>query len=325
MTAYAPITTRTFALRPIPAGFRQRNPVSLRMRGARSYAAAAEREGIEAFRNRVFCADALEFMRGLPDNSVDAIISDPPYNLTELDFDQQPIDWPAFWSEARRVLKIKRSPVILFSQQPFTTDLINSNRKGFRYEIIWEKSMPVGFLDANRRPLRAHENVLLFGDLAPEYHPVMEISNTQRSGARRRRKSDSADHYNTHTRQAIAYDDNGKRYPTTVWKFAQRDTAFNTTATLHPTQKPLPLMEKIILNYTNPGDVILDPFAGSGSTGAAARNTGRDYILCENDPKHFATAEKRLGHGYTVPMFDAHPSGGEGHETRTSRGLPQRG
>lgn len=254
---------------------------------------------LDTFRNQVLHCDAMTLLRSLPPNSIDAIISDPPYNLTELDFDKKVINWVLFWQESKRVLKRKQSPVILFSQQPFTTDLIMSNRKWFRYELIWEKTMPVGFLDANRRPLRVHENILIFGEALPDYYPVMETTSALKPTAI---KSKSAKHYNRHDDRPT-YNDNGSRYPRSVWKFAQRHTAFKETESLHPTQKPVSLMEKIILTYTKRGDIILDLFAGSGTTAIAARNTGRNYVLCENDPKHYMTAFNRLQQAYTVPMF----------------------
>lgn len=251
--------------------------------------------------NIVYTADALDFMRALPSQSVDAIIADPPYNLTKLDFEAE-IDWAVFWNEARRILRTPNSPTILFSQQPFTTDLIMSNRKGWRYEIIWEKSMPVGFLDANRRPLRCHENIQVFADGMPEYTPQMEMSDTERASTKH---GDKAAHYNQHTKQI--WIDDGKRYPRSVWKFAQRDTAFKNTKTLHPTQKPLALMQRLVLTYTQVGDIILDPFAGSGSTAAAAAILSRRYIISDISPDYCEVARKRL-RAFTLDMFEAFKS-----------------
>lgn len=244
--------------------------------------------------------DALSLLRALGDASVDAIITDPPYNMTQLDFEKA-IDWSAFWVQARRVLKSKSSPVILFSQQPFTTDLIMSNRKGWRYEIIWEKTMPVGWLDAERRPLRCHENIQIFGDTLPEYHPQMEVTTALVATAKR--QGDTADHYN-HSARIGCYVDDGVRYPRSVWKFAQRHSAFSNTKTLHPTEKPIALMERLILTYTKMGQVILDPFAGSGTTGIAARNTKRHYILGEISVDYVSVSIERLSQAFTLPMTD---------------------
>lgn len=249
--------------------------------------------------NTIHTCDALKLLSNLEAQSVDAIITDPPYNMTELAFEQA-IDWEAFWVQARRVLRCKNSPVILFSQQPFTTDLIMSNRKGWRYEIIWEKTLPVGFLDANRRPLRAHENIQIFGDGLPDYFPEMEYSSIKRA-ATIGSVLPPADHYNAHSK--VDWVDDGTRYPRSVWKFAQRDTAFSNTNTLHPTQKPIGLMERLILTYTQPGWLIVDPFAGSGTTGAAAQKTGRNWIMGELDAETADAARVRLAQPYTLPMF----------------------
>lgn len=247
----------------------------------------------------IHLADALCLMARIPAGSIDAIIADPPYDMTELDFEQA-IDWVKFWREARRILTRKNSPVILFSQQPFTTDLICSNREGWRDEIIWEKSMPVGFLDANRRPLNCHENIQVFADAAEDYFPQMEWSN---ENIHKPPASTGAVHYNKHTRLGT-WEDTGSRYPRSVWKFAQRNTAFKKTVTLHPTQKPLPLMERLILTYTQPGEIVLDPFAGSGSTLLAALKNGRRYIGSDTSLKYVTEARKRLAQPFTLSMFD---------------------
>lgn len=239
--------------------------------------------------NHIACMDCFEYLAGLPDNSVSAIISDPPYNTTNLAWEQS-IDWVAFWSEARRVLQQKNAPVILFSQQPFTTDLIMSNRKGFRYELIWHKTMPVGVLDANRRPMRIHENMLIFGDGMPSYYPQKEKANIRRANTHHDRSD--ALHYGHH--KSNSWQDDGTRYPNSVWTFAQRATAFDLTESLHPTQKPLPLLEKLVLTYTRPGDTVLDCFVGSGTTALACQNLGRSFYACDSDAGYVEAARLRL-------------------------------
>lgn len=241
----------------------------------------------------VVVSDALAFLRGLPDASIDMIFIDPPYNTTNLHFEQS-IDWQVFWQEARRILKHKNSPVLSFSQQPFTTDLINSNRSGFRYELILEKTMPTGFLDANRRPLRCHENLLLFADAMPRYWPEFDKPEVQRANtANRRQIGVSAAHYGKNASPYAWYDE-GKRYPRSVWKFAQRDSSFEKTATLHPTQKPLQAVEKTLRLYSQPGWVVVDCFCGSGTTLLASRNLDRRYIGCDISAEYVAIARERL-------------------------------
>jgi site-specific DNA-methyltransferase (adenine-specific) len=226
----------------------------------------------------IWHCDALTLMRALLDNSVDMIFIDPPYNMTELDFEQS-IDWAAFWSEARRILKSKKSPVLSFSQQPFTTDLINSNRKGFRFEIVIEKSMPVGYLDAKRRPLRCHENLLIFADAMPDYWPVMSRTDNRRASVHER--GGMSDHYNEHHRMTTWTDD-GTRYPRDVWKYAQRNTSFANTKTWHPTEKPLQAVEDAIEMFSRPDWLIVDCFCGSGPVAIIASKLKRHFICGDN-------------------------------------------
>jgi len=239
--------------------------------------------------NQVHHIEALELMRALPDASVDAIITDPPYNLTNLSWESV-IDWTVFWQQARRILKSPNSPVALFCQQPFTTDLIISNRAGWRYEIIWHKTTAKGFLDANRRPLREHEHIQVFADANPTYYPQFELGEAYRVN-----KSGKTAHYGKP--QRVTTEQGARRYPTSVWRFSLDNG-------VHPTQKPLALMERLVLTYSEAGAIILDPFCGSGTTGVAARNTGRQYILGDMTPEYVEVARKRLGQSYTVPMFD---------------------
>lgn len=247
--------------------------------------------------NVIHNVDALVLMKALSAGSIDAIIGDPPFNLTELHYEQD-IDWQTFWQEARRILSRKNSPVILFSQQPFTTDLICSNRSGWRDEIIYEKSLPTGFLNANRQPMNCHENIQVFADAEPDYCPQMETTSDVGHSSRRRTK---AAHYNGVAENV--YVDTGSRYPRSVWKFAQRHNAFENTKTLHPNEKPLGLMERLILTYTKAGEIILDPFAGSGSTLAAARNNGRFFIGADTDAGYVRVARERLAQPHMMSMF----------------------
>jgi site-specific DNA-methyltransferase (adenine-specific) len=247
--------------------------------------------------NKVYHVDALTLLGAMPDASVDCILIDPPYNMTELDFETA-FNWVEFWLQARRVLASPHSPVIAFTQQPFTTDLINTNRKAYRNEIIYEKAMPTGFLNANRRPLQAHENVIVFADREPAYFPQMEESGIKRHSTKH---GYTADHYQNH--EKVAWQDNGKRFPRSVWKFAQRENAFHKTETLHPTQKPLSMLERLVATYTQADWLVMDCFAGSGTTLVAARNLGRRYIGCDITEAYVRIAEKRLAQPYTPLLF----------------------
>lgn len=247
----------------------------------------------------VYHLDAIELLKQLANGSIDAVIIDPPYNLTKLVFEET-INWKTFWVEARRVLRTKKSPVISFSQQPFTTDLINSNRKGWRYEIVWEKTMPTGFLDANRRPLRCHENIQIFADGMPAYTPLMEPTTALRGTTKKR--GERALHYGRHNK-VTTWQDGGIRYPRSVVKYAQRNTAFENTKTNHRTEKPIPLMKWLIETFTDPGDVILDCFCGAGSTLLAASELKRHFIGGDKSVNEVQVARARLAQPYTEDMF----------------------
>ena len=238
-------------------------------------------------RAELHVGDGLEVMRGMPDASVDLLASDPPYNVTALAFDRQPVDWAAWWAEARRVVK-PTGLVVLFAQQPFTTDLINSNRREFRYLLVWEKSLRTGFLDANRRPLRAHEDVLVFTQRfkGSTYNPQkVDVGEKWYRGSTRPPQA----HYGQAQPAGPTVSADTTRYPITVLKFANPNNG-----NLHPTQKPLDLMRWIVASYSNPGDLVLDPFAGSGTTLEACAQLGRQYVGVELEPAYHAVAWERL-------------------------------
>lgn len=232
------------------------------------------------------CEDVL---LGIQDQSIDLILSDPPYGLTNLSWDV-PADWPALWPELYRVSTPKALQV-LFSQQPFTTDLINSNRKRFRYELIWPKTMPTGFLDANRRPLRAHENVLVFGQEfeGTTYNPQKIPCKPEREHRDPRRILE-AGHYGK-TAMRLNTEIITERHPTSVLPNFSNGHGGKSG---HETTKPLDLVSWIILTYSNPGDLVLDPFLGSGSTSDACKRLGRRCIGIERREEPLQVARRRL-------------------------------
>ena len=210
------------------------------------------------------------------------IFSDLPYGTTHNAWDVQ-IDLNQMWKEYKRLLK-SGGAVLLFSQQPFTTDLINSNRKWFRYEWIWRKSCPVGFLNANRMPLRAHENVLVFYEHLPTYNP----QKIPRAKPQKQKSGSQTSNYGSFKPIVVV---STHRFPTDVVEFATPSKSSNH---YHPTQKPTDLLAYMIKTYTDEGDTVLDSTMGSGSTGVACQLTGRNFIGIEKDPRYFAVAQKRL-------------------------------
>ncbi|GGB84975.1 DNA-methyltransferase [Deinococcus soli (ex Cha et al. 2016)] len=242
--------------------------------------------------------NCIDLMRTLPDQSIDALISDPPYGTTALKFDQAKIDWEAWWREVERITK-PTTPIVLFAQQPFTTDLIVSNRKMFRYLLVWQKTMPTGFLDANARPLRAHEDILVFAHRGtvgsnknrPTYNP-QKVAGEMR---KKTRQAVRADHYSDTPRiPEGTYND---RHPTSVIQFSNHNGVVygdTTDYIAHPTAKPVDLMRWLVATYSNPGDVVLDPFTGSGTTGVACVQLGREFIGMELDATYHALASQRI-------------------------------
>lgn len=230
---------------------------------------------------------------GLPriaDGAIDLILTDPPYGVTDLVWDKRP-DLEAMWGEFNRVLKPNGAAVVT-ATQPFATELIQANRRYFRYDLVWVKSNPVGHLNAHRMPMRQHELVLVFYRRLPVYNPQMM------PGARRVAKA-AKERAATHgragvyrERRSVAYAHEG-RYPTSILPFGKDGAGKNR----HPTQKPLALFEYLVRTYSNPCDVVLDPFMGSGTTALAAARNGRPYIGFEIEEEYLEMARKRLAGG----------------------------
>ena len=252
---------------------------------------------------RLYLGDCLEVMRGIPDKSVDAVITDPPYGTTAISWDKA-IDLPLFW-ETINLLPKENAAIIVFSAQPFTTDLIASNRGMFRYEIIWKKTQPQGFLNANKCPLRNHENIVVFYKHLPTYNPIK--SKVERIDLGRVRKVNAMRSKQYREMDRTTWVETGERYPTDVIEFSNWNGAlFGKTenATKHPTQKPVDLCKYLIETYTNEGDTVFDPFMGSGTTGVACVMTGRNFIGIEIDPTYFAIAERRIKEAQMQPRLE---------------------
>lgn len=239
---------------------------------------------------QIYNEDCLEGMKKIPDNSVDMILDDLPYGTTDCSFDKR-LPFEPMWEQFLRVTK-RNAAIVLFSQMPFGSDLIQSQRKLFRYEIIWEKPVPAGFLNARKMPLRCHENILVYYRALPTYNPQFTKSKPYEkhnlSGAGRRC-------YST-CRQESSKSYDGQRYPRDVMKCTQpiAQVGNDERAKIHPTQKPTDLLEYLIKTYTNAGEVVLDATMGSGSTGVACVNTGRKFIGFETEQNFYEIAQKRI-------------------------------
>jgi site-specific DNA-methyltransferase (adenine-specific) len=232
--------------------------------------------------------DCLELMKALPDNSVDLILCDLPYGTTACAWDSV-IPLAPLWAEYKRIAK-PNAAIVLTAAQPFTTALIASNMRAFKYEWIYEKTNPKGFLSAKRRPLTAHENVCVFSYGTPPYSPQKwTIPDHLRTKRKHATSKTSGECYGS--RELKRWDDDGSRFPTSVIGFSNR---VGRNENYHPTQKPIALMEYLVRTYTNEGDVVLDNCMGSGTTGVACMNTGRRFVGMEMNAEYFAIAQQRI-------------------------------
>lgn len=234
----------------------------------------------------LYCGDFRDVLPELPRASADAVICDPPYGCTDNEWDAEGTDFPAFWQEVLGVAR-QNAAFCVCGQQPFFTDLVASNRRMFRYELIWKKPRPASFLLANKMPMRGHENIGIFYRALPTYHPQ------KRPGRHviRKQGTPSANYRQIRHRDDFVDRVVDGHHPTTL--LLEIDGA-GLAHTLHPTQKPQSLMAWLIRTYTDRGDVVLDPFMGSGTTGAAALETGRGFIGVERNPEYFEIACERL-------------------------------
>lgn len=229
--------------------------------------------------------DCLEIMRSMPDNSVDLILTDPPYYSTNLAFDKEPrIDFEYWLKECQRVLT-PTGILVSFADFNLLAELRRLSPFKSTYELIWEKTLPVGFLDANSRPLRNHEYIGVFTDAfkASTYNP-------QKTKGEKYKKSESrivSGHYGT--KKSPAKESSGDRHPVSVLKFSN-----NNNGSLHPTQKPLDLVSWLIRTYSNENNTVLDCFMGSGTAGDACVKLKRNFIGIEKDSAYFSIAKVRI-------------------------------
>lgn len=231
--------------------------------------------------------DCLELMKSIPDGSVDMVLTDPPYGTTKNRWDSV-IDLELMWSEVWRVLK-PNGACVLFSAQPFTSMLISSQLKFYKYEWVWVKNLKTGNLNARRMPMGGHETIQVFYRKPPSYFPQKRERTTEvRSGNKFNSKTSN------YGKQQEVYVDrqSDEISPDTVLK--QFKCVHNSSGKVHPTQKPVELLEYLIKTYTQENEVVLDFTMGSGSTGVAAKNINRSFIGIELDRGYFDIAENRV-------------------------------
>ena len=236
--------------------------------------------------------DCLDVMQDIPDGSVDMVCTDPPFGTTACKWDSV-IPFEPMWAQLKRITK-PNGAIVLMASQPFTSALVMSNVKMFKYCWVWNKRFAANFVQAKRQPLKDHEDVIVFGNNGkqPQYFPQMldrdvpiKKGGNKPSKAIPIRQTETAKEFGEKSK---SYD---KKHPTTVTslEFSSREGQG-----LHPTQKPVALMEYMIRTYTNAGETVLDFTMGSGTTGVAAANTGRRFIGIEMDADYFTVAQARI-------------------------------
>lgn len=215
-------------------------------------------------------------------SDIDAVLTDPPYGKTKCAWDSIPANMAAFWGKITPVAK-DNAAVAVFGSGAFFADVVNSNRSIFRYELVYEKGNASGFLDANRKPLRAHELIAVFYRKPPEYHPQKACGEPYV-----RRRGGEAVVYN-YARNVTTESADGLRYPRSVIRCKGHGGK-----SWHPTGKPVELMDWLVRTYTSEGQIVLDPFMGSGTTGVAVLKAKRRFLGVEKDVRWFDVACRRM-------------------------------
>lgn len=244
--------------------------------------------------NKIHLGDCLDIMPLIEDNSIDMIFCDLPYGTTNFKWDIL-IPFDKLWKQYNRIIK-DNGIILLTAQQPFATDLINSNRKYFRYEWIWQKNQCLGFLNAKKMPLRGHELVLCFYKKLPFYNPQKSFIQ-QQSWSRVRKQSSARYEGYSGMKEKTQYEDTGHRYPSSVINISNWNGALfgkDVKSQVHGTHKPVDLIRYFLLTYSKIGDLVLDNCMGSGTTAEACILEGRNFIGCEMNEKFYHSSLSRI-------------------------------
>jgi len=233
--------------------------------------------------NKIYNMDCLEGMKYIDDKSIDMILCDLPYGTTKCKWDIV-IPFEPLWEQYERIIK-DNGAIVLFGSQPFTSALVMSNLKLFKYEWIWQKTLATNFMLVKKQPAKKHENILVFYKKQPTYNPQMEIGKPYKDKPRKRTVGI---HSNAETIKK-AINNEGTRYPSSVQLFSNGNNR-----NVHPTQKPVELCEYLIKTYTNENELVLDNCIGSGTTAIACINTNRNYIGFELDKEYYEIAKNRI-------------------------------
>lgn len=226
--------------------------------------------------------DCLDLMKNIADKSIDMVLCDLPYGITQNKWDSV-IPFEPLWEQYHRVCK-ENAAIVLFGKQPFTSELVTSNKKFFKYCWVWNKHYCRGFLNAKKMPLSCCEDIAVFYRKQCTYNPQMTKGVLRKKATSSKQKGCYGAYKAMNTINDIYY-------PKTILDFA----GVSNPESKHPTQKPVPLLEYLIKTYTNDDETVLDNTMGSGSTGVACINTGRNFIGIEKDDHYFDIAKERIG------------------------------
>lgn len=229
---------------------------------------------------KLYQGDCLEVMKNIPDKSVDMILCDLPYGTTQCKWDSI-IPFDSLWKQYNRIIK-NNGAIVLFGSEPFSSMCRTSNIKQYKYDWVWDKKQAGNVLNVKRQPLKTFENIMVFN--TKTYYPIMRKGKLRKKGGQNKQPEITG-------KVKLDYTTcNDEYYPTAILEFSNA----NKRNRLHPTQKPVELLEYLIKTYTNKGQTVLDNCMGSGSTGIACVNTGRDFIGIELNPEYFRLASQRL-------------------------------
>jgi len=255
--------------------------------------------------NKIIHGDCLEEMKNIPDGSIDAIITDPPYGTTACKWDVV-IPFSQMWDQLHRIIK-PNGAIALFGSEPFSSYLRMSNIKNYKYDWVWCKNMVCGFALAKKQPMRNHEIISLFYQKQCHYYPIKEKRNLNASSQKRYNYDFNStkgknEQQNGIKRIKFIPEDITMSYPKTIKKFNCLPPNHKTR--LHPTQKPIKLIEYLIKTYTNEGETVLDFTSGSGTTAIACLKTKRNYICIEKEKKYIDITNKRIKNHTSQLQFE---------------------
>lgn len=239
--------------------------------------------------------DCLDLLKSIGDYSVDLILQDPPYNTTQCDWEYD-IDLPVLWQEWERVLK-PNGVILIFSDEPFTSRLIMSRLGFFKYRITWDKMQGSNFLNAHKMPLKQTEDIVMFSKVKNgeyTYNPILKPKPKQNIRPMGKPKDKKKSTYGEHKGEFADGYDNTKSYPTNLIKFSGKADECNPLNRWHPTQKPVGLLNELILTFSNENDLVFDGYSGSGSTAISCHKTKRRFIGAELNEEYYEKAIRRI-------------------------------